>query len=141
EDRHCPGQQRCSAQRTCIECDGDAECPGGVCIGNECTECRVNADCDGDAARPLCDPASNRCVDRIDVCQRDADCGQGRGCDEPNNRCYNLDGTCVDDAGCRPEHACNFFLEACTGCGEEGRDPFTVCPGDLFCFVDVCVVP
>lgn len=117
QDTDCPGEARCSAERTCVECIENADCsePTPICkvSAGVCGECNVDADC----------PDGNPCRD-------DGTCDLGPEHGEP----------CTPSGACAPGHVCtggicsqicDVYEPACppnTGCAlignEEGRAIF-----------------
>ncbi len=130
----CTDDVECGLGETCLEgacrftgCASNADCATGTCRLDvfTCSECGKNADCPN--ARPVCDTASNTCVQ----CSTDAQCGPPgpSHCDAPTGACVH----CLVDAHCPNGLACS-AARVCTGAGLNAGCPMGVaCGAGLTC--------
>lgn len=115
-DTECAPQGVCSiADRICIDCRADTDCPGGVCTNNTCVQCTEakQQECEGDTQ--YCDPSQGKCVA----------CLVSNQCPSPSApRCEGgTCGDCISDTDCSSHPgtpAC--VLGECKPCSSTNTD-------------------
>lgn len=139
-DGHCTGSALCTDDvecglgENCLEgacrftgCTGNADCATGACRMDvfTCAECGKNSDCP--TTRPVCDTASNTCVQ----CKSDAECtppGPGH-CDAAAGACVH----CLEDKHCPNGLSCGAG-HLCTGAKANQPCPMGIaCDSNLVC--------
>lgn len=127
--------------RRCLapSCSNDDECEQGTycgpaLIGEGRQICILGCRVEPDSCPPMevCDPASRLCVP--DVCQVDADCGQGQICSNTLEGPRCAEG-CREDAQCFDGGVCDPNLQRCL-CEEDGQ-----CFQGQRCLLGICEAP
>lgn len=111
----CPDSARLCSFGTCVECQGDDQCPSGkTCEGDRCV---VPFCCDGtNGSCPNdlnCNPYSNTCTRFIveTFCSADAACPAGWFCH--NRQCEKGPPQCTDDRDCLSSEFCDLPRKVC----------------------------
>jgi len=129
----CPVEKPICDAQTCRACDSTQFGDGAACASRDsarplcgptgaCVECvsTTSADCNGNPAKPICDLASNTCVE----CTADDQCaakGVGAGI------CMShQDGRCASDSE-------TIYVENKTGCASSALTPMAGSAGTPFC--------